>query len=75
MKKGGALSSVATELIASASEVAAYPDSDDDESDDDEDVQRATRSFSVSKQKVRGSVFIKKQTIEEGIISHTFAVT
>ena len=62
MKKGGALTTVAAELIATASEVAAFPDSDDDDSDEeDSEGRRAKRSFSVSKRRLKGEVFIQKE--------------
>lgn len=65
MKKGGALTTVATELIATASEVAAYPDSDDDESDDEDgEGHRAKRSFSVSNRKLQGQVFMRKEHMD-----------
>lgn len=65
MKKGGALTTVATELIATASVVAAFPDSDDDDSDDDDKSRgRPSRSFSVSKRRLKGSVFVKKEHVD-----------
>ena len=75
MKKGGTLLTVAAELMASASEVAAYPDSDDDDSDEEEDGRRGVgRSFSVSKRKLLGQGFVKKErfsgTQEPGRLLH-----
>jgi hypothetical protein len=62
MPKGGALITVAAELITSASEVAAYPDSDDDDSDDE--VSGRAASFSVGSRKLMGEVYVKKERME-----------
>lgn len=68
MKKGGALTTVAVELMASASVVAAYPDSDDDESDDENGGVRAT-SFSVYSRKLAGDTYVKKVRVDEEVDS------
>ena len=72
MKRDGILISVAKELIASASEVAAYPDSDDDDSDDDEDARRANRSFSDNDRKLKGKRIFNTYSENDGNVLPNF---
>lgn len=64
MKRGGTLISVAAELIASAAEVAAFPDSDDDESDDE--AEGSAGSLRSGQQRLTGTVYTMKHYAEEG---------